>query len=78
MLWPEHVFFSGYYKIESNIYKMESVMQDIWSLKQFLLPENARIQGELLEMKPADLLSRLYVYQCSKTDVLKSDPFPGH
>ena len=47
-----------YYDIESNIYKMEN---DISSLKQFLLSENARIQGELLEMKPADLQSKLFV-----------------
>ena len=46
-----------YYDIESNIYKMESVIQenDTSSLKQFLLSENARIQAELLQMKPAEL-----------------------
>ena len=59
MLWPENVFLADlYYDIESNIYEMEN---DISSLKQFLLSENARIQGELLEIKPADLLSKLYV-----------------
>ena len=58
MLWLVHVFLADlYYDIESNIYKMESVMQenDTSSLKQFLLSENARIQAELLQMKPAEL-----------------------